>query len=229
MYMSPHLHHAFEDGTTISHEKWQWKLQQFSPGSLVLTSGKILACDPLAFWEHEPFVRVVPVGTYPIYLTVAQDLKESRHKRVAFARLQFIPNEMPVRWEMAVTAKQNVIALALDQYWGYGVDAGTGSFMDVDAVSQWQILVDTSDDTAIRQMTGEEIPDDKVWTELKKNRAAGREWSNFVLSEETGLNVIVFDSGWGDGSYPSYWGFNAADQVVCLVTDFGIIRVSNNP
>jgi hypothetical protein len=34
--------------------------------------------------------------------------------------------------------------------------------------------------------------------------------------------VIVFQSGYGDGFYASYWGFDAEGQLVCLVTDFDL-------
>jgi hypothetical protein len=32
-------------------------------------------------------------------------------------------------------------------------------------------------------------------------------------------------SGWGDGSYPSFWGYDAGGQRVALVTDFGVLDV----
>jgi hypothetical protein len=35
--------------------------------------------------------------------------------------------------------------------------------------------------------------------------------------------VIAFSSGWGDGSYPSFWGYDADSQPVALVTDFGVL------
>ena len=46
------------------------------------------------------------------------------------------------------------------------------------------------------------------------------------MDETTGVNIIAFSSGWGDGCYPSYWGYDAADQRVALVTDFGVLDQS---
>jgi hypothetical protein len=35
--------------------------------------------------------------------------------------------------------------------------------------------------------------------------------------------VIVFSSGWGDGSYPSYFGLDAEGTPLVLMTDFQIL------
>lgn len=40
------------------------------------------------------------------------------------------------------------------------------------------------------------------------------------LNLRSGANAILFPSGWGDGVYASYWGY---DMAVCLVTDFELI------
>jgi len=46
---------------------------------------------------------------------------------------------------------------------------------------------------------------------------------NLTLDPDTGGNAIAFSSGYGDGSYASYWGFTADDELACLVTDFGVL------
>ncbi len=38
-----------------------------------------------------------------------------------------------------------------------------------------------------------------------------------------GLNIVLFHSGFGDGRYASYWGFDAANRLVCLITDFEVL------
>ena len=50
-----------------------------------------------------------------------------------------------------------------------------------------------------------------------------RDWADFLLDDKTGLNVVFCSSGWGDGSYASYWGFDRDGEVVCLVTDFQVL------
>src|SRR5688500_16282431 len=41
-------------------------------GDLILSTGRIVACDPLVFPEAEPFTIAVPPGTYPVMLAVAR-------------------------------------------------------------------------------------------------------------------------------------------------------------
>jgi hypothetical protein len=36
-------------------------------------------------------------------------------------------------------------------------------------------------------------------------------------------NLIAFSSGWGDGGYPSFFGYDSHDHLACLVTDFGVL------
>lgn len=44
-----------------------------------------------------------------------------------------------------------------------------------------------------------------------------------VRLPDSEYNVAAFSSGWGDGGYPSYWGFDAEGQLCCLMTDFCIL------
>jgi hypothetical protein len=41
-----------------------------------------------------------------------------------------------------------------------------------------------------------------------------------VTDEATGANVATVGSGWGDGRYPTFIGYNAGGEVTCFVTDF---------
>jgi hypothetical protein len=47
-------------------------------------------------------------------------------------------------------------------------------------------------------------------------------WANIVVNHESGANVIIFSSGWGDGGYASFWGFDQSGNISSLVTDFAL-------
>lgn len=49
-----------------------------------------------------------------------------------------------------------------------------------------------------------------------------RAWANVRPDADREENIICFRSGFGDGSYPSFFGFDANGQVCQLVTDFGL-------
>jgi hypothetical protein len=38
------------------------------------------------------------------------------------------------------------------------------------------------------------------------------------------LNVAMFDTGFGDGGYRSFWGLDAAGQPLVLMTDFEVLE-----
>ena len=185
-------------------------------GELLVPTGEIVACDPLTFFpEIEGFAVRAPTGRYPVVLSIAHikyDNKDDEEdQRVACAMLQISPAR-PQRWDLAIAAGQDVGTLGEDEFFGYGVDSGTGCFMDKAAVAAldrkhheepeyWQKLIGALDETYVHT----------------------RSWGDITLDPETKLNLIMFSSGWGDGAYPSFWGYDDNGNVACLVTDFGVL------
>ncbi|NET37521.1 MAG: DUF4241 domain-containing protein [Cyanothece sp. SIO1E1] len=53
-------------------------------------------------------------------------------------------------------------------------------------------------------------------------------WANVVVNEANGANVIAFSSGWGDGGYASYWGYDAKGNLASLVTDFACFDINES-
>jgi hypothetical protein len=49
-----------------------------------------------------------------------------------------------------------------------------------------------------------------------------------VVLDSSGLNVIGFSSGWGDGAYPSWFGLDAGDRPVVVLTSFLILDGSTD-
>ena len=66
------------------------------------------------------------------------------------------------------------------------------------------------------------LVNDKLIEEMEKNKISTWDWANFCVDTFTGLNVISFSSGWGDGFYSSYWGYDDRGKIVSLVSDFAL-------
>jgi hypothetical protein len=149
-------------------------------------------------------------------------------------------SESPVRWEMAVRPGEDLAELRRNQFFGYGVDAGMGCFVDAQVVERrsdeelqglvdraieqsWQLHNWLADQDLVTQLTypSQQIVDPSGFnlTLDPDNRAT----FNLTLDPDTGGNAIAFGSGYGDGSYASYWGFTADDELACLVTDFRVL------
>jgi Protein of unknown function (DUF4241) len=223
MPYQPDLRYAFQDNVPlVTPNNDGQHLSIISAGNLTVTSGRILACDPFTFWEDKPFTRTIPTGNYPVYVTYLWD-KDKQYKDVAFARLQLVEGKLPTSWELALRPNQDITTLGDDEFFGYPVDAGTGCFMDADAIDKWNMLRDQYGDVIIRQASGEDIPDDPISARMRIVDNENSQWWSMTINEETRLNVIAFTSGFGDGRYPTYWGLDESNNPVCLVTDFLVV------
>jgi len=178
-------------------------------GLLKLSSEEVAASDPLVSPDAPVFAQKVPIGSHPVTLAIAQ--LAGGDERIAFARLSF-SSSPPVRWKLAVTADQDVRSLKKDEYFGYGVDSGTGCFTGRDAGLLLNQRLSDGDDYFNAIIDG-----------MNSTYKHTRSWLCVQPSVSREENVVCFSTGWGDGSYPSFFGFSAADEVVALVTDFFVL------
>ncbi|GAB2962277.1 hypothetical protein GCM10027048_33420 [Hymenobacter coalescens] len=135
-------------------------------------------------------------------------------ERVAFARIRF--SNRPVHhWQMAVWPGQQPQPINGQAYYGYGVDAGMGLFMDEQAML---VL-----DQRLRQTQNS-------WEQIFITSFAfeGPTPRQGFLYRVAGQTLAAFMSGFGDGSYASYIGFDTAGQPCRLLTDFQVINWQTN-
>lgn len=185
-------------------------LQRQPCGALHITSGRIVACDPLVQPERQPFARELRArGAFPV---------ETLHDggRIALAVLWLRDRSSvraaDLRWDMALIEGESTDTLGDDEFFGYPVDAGVGCFMDADAEAA----------IAERDRREAESPDygsyyDNVLSGEMGDADTADHWP---LGPGSANNAVIFRSGWGDGSYPSFWALDAAGEPVALVTDF---------
>jgi len=176
-------------------------------GDLLLPTGRLVACDPFVFPEMEPFSFSLPRGTFPIILSIAHIVTD---QRVAFAIIRFRQSS-PVAWDMMTVGEQDTSTLKEDEFFGYPVDAGTGCFMDRSAgrlLNERMREQDTFYETMI--------------AEMNKTYRHTWSWLDMMFGD---ANLIAFSSGYGDGMYASYAGFDADGEVSVVVTDFSVIPV----
>lgn len=181
----------------------------FDAGQLRLTSGRIKACDPFVGMEHRPFTPLVPKGDFPVRLALVDGGVDD--SRVALARVDFSPAPV-VRWEMAVTEGQDIATLKEGEHFGYPVDAGTGSFVDPETAA-----------VASRRMAADEGIAQR-WIDLGVKGGSGKGAPSFYANIDIGPgNIVMFQSGWGDGLYASWFGYDAQGRIAALLTDFNVV------
>lgn len=199
---------AFEPGARFRGERDEViEMEAHVLGALGVESGRLCAADPLTTDfdpPPRPFAREVPKGRFPVELAIAR--LPNGDRRVACARVRFDQAAMAARWEPAVFDDEPPSASEgedPDAVPGYGVDAGVGCFFD----SAARATIDES--TSAAWLAALEANQVDTWT-----------WHVANVGD---VNVVMFSSGWGDGVYGSYWGFDASGRLVELVTDFELL------
>lgn len=203
------LYEAFGAGGTAISGGDPVALSALPAGELVLPTGRVVAAD-VFFFTTEPFSRRLPVGRYPVLL-----LSSARDSDLvganAAAMIRVAPGD-PVSWEMAVTPGLDVTTLQPGEFFGYPVDSGTGAFASAEAVERLSTGND-GDGYADRVSSGL-YPSDGVYNPSV----------DITVDAASGVNVIAFVSGFGDGSYPSWFGLDEEGRPLVLLTDFGILE-----
>ena len=178
-------------------------LSQHPIGDLLLPTGKLVACDPVAYPETAPFSLLLPKGHFAVVLGVA-DTRDDQ--RVALATIQF-GKEAPVRWAAlaAHNSEENEDSL------GFGVDSGVAGFMDHSAVGAMRA----------KEQEDEQAFYEAMDAEMKKKEVPTWSWLNVPFGSG---NLVAFSPGYGDGDYLTYAGFGSSGAVTVVVTDFSIFQ-----
>ncbi|TGP21998.1 MULTISPECIES: DUF4241 domain-containing protein [unclassified Mesorhizobium] len=173
------------------------KISAITIGELELPTGEIVACDPLITGLSRPaFSRKVEPGRYPVTLFQAQG-------RIAAAVLRF-GSGLPMRWELATFVPDRPPAYK-SEFLEFIVDDAVAAFMDKSFLT---LMTDT-----------EELDDYLADVACSLDR--------FGLDnpiEGNPLNVAMFDTGYGDGAYRSFWGLDSAGEPLLLMTDFEVLE-----
>ncbi|MGO7213831.1 DUF4241 domain-containing protein [Rhizobium ruizarguesonis] len=180
-------------------------------GNVELTSGRVVAADPLAQPDRPALARTVPPGEYPVTLYQA-------FGRVAAASMRFAEGK-PDRWELAVLPGQDPATLKDGEIFGYPVDAGLGCYMDADTLD----LIGEREEQVHAQKPDSDVNyyDDVLASDLEANK--GTYALHRPVAGKKG-NVAVFWSGWGDGFYPAFWGLDRDGRALVLLTDFSVVE-----
>ena len=174
---------------------------------LVVTTDHIVACDPYyCSTQHPVIAEPISPGAYPVTVAVAQFANTDQ--RVAFAAIQ-LSGVLPTVWKPATSSYGDDLD---GSGFAYGVDSGMGAFLDAGIADAFAELIVSEEQTAI------------IEDVLTRSYVDTWNWANILVDQATNANVICFSSGWGDGRYFSYFGYDNDAQPTCLLTDFGVLE-----
>ncbi len=196
---------AFANGYQFKSPRGPLTIEVSEIGKINVPSGEIIVCDPVMGLNptSETFTRSVRPGEYQVLASICKE-----YERVTAMMIKF-KSEPAIRWEMALLPGQSLSQLERGKIFGYGVDSGIACFMDASGVRGL-----SQEDC---QKLGEQVTAASFGDFLSAKRF-------FVVPHlASKINLVCARSGFGDGSYTSWWGLDEHNDPVCLVTDFGLL------
>lgn len=204
------IYSALLEGQLRDHDQQEdvrYVLRRESVGTLSLPGGQLVAADPYVM-ESEPQPFVQQLGRDVAEVITARALIAEGHERIVALILKVRSN--PIReWAIATLPGQDVMTLGPEGFFGYAVDAGTGSFGSPEAMKVAGRVLG-ADGGLLEDPVSKALFSDGVGT-----RSAV-----LVAPEEGATPIAVCSSGWGDGQYPTWLGLDNSGNVTVAVTDF---------
>lgn len=186
-------------------------------GEVHFPTGRVFACDPLVELEDaQPYLQAVPAGTYPVKICVVPS--EAYGDRYACVKVT-VSGRRPVRYELGMVGDEDLEQELEDgEYYGFCVDAGMGCIADVrtqEAFSRYwrQRLAEDEDIDPYNDLFCDLLEENG--RKFPRYQREGGDWLNWTVPG-TGCNLPIFASGWGDGVYPCYFGYDGEGQVCGL-------------
>lgn len=191
-------------------------------GTVDVPSGKVIVADPLCYMFGEHVIapvlkRGIPKGSYPAEVSIC------RHEyvgiRMCTARLK-IKDTKAVRYKLAESEEETAAFKASDGVMhGFPVDAGMMCFIDAGAAKNYADFLGKWH----KENPGKNHYDDyfaALFAESDKALPAyQREGGDFIewTNPDSGERMVQISSGFGDGFYQSYWGFDESGEVCELI------------
>lgn len=190
-------------------------------GDISFPTGDILVRDPLVWLnrDEKAYLQSVPKGRFRIETLVVK--LEEDHYRYALSRVKF-RESLPVIYYEALKGDENLDDVDDDSIFGFNVDAGLATIVDVETRNAYCDF----EDKWYAENPGKNIYDDffaaifaKSAEENPLYQRDGGDWINFKIPNSE-LSIPMIQSGFGDGRYPVYFGYDENGELCDLVVEY---------
>ncbi len=186
-------------------------IESFEAGNIVLTTGKIAVCDPLITNEMPAFITDFPVGEFPVLVH-----KEIESNCIAYVEVIFSDSEI-VTWELATSDGQIITDLEEGEIFGFPVESGMGCLMDFETQENLNLL-----EQHLFKRKGDDfmgIYEEFFHEHFFEEEGAVNQYAFLKPHEEKPGNLFAFETGYGEGFYSSYIGFDKDNIPVKVVSE----------
>ena len=190
-------------------------------GEIEFPTGDILVRDPLVWLnrDEKAYLTSVPRGKYRIETLVVK--LEEDHYRYALSRVRFTENVPKIYYE-ALKGDENLDDVDGDSIFGFNVDAGLATIVDIETRNAYCDFKDKW----YTENPNKNIYDDFFAEVFAKNaeenpvyQREGGDWINFKIPNSE-LSIPMIQSGFGDGRYPVYFGYDENGKLCDLVVEY---------
>lgn len=193
------------------------KMEVMEIGNVSLPSGKVVVRDPLVSLNanQSPYFVQAPKGNFPVTIAVVKS--EDWGDRYAVVKVEFT-KEKPLVYREALVGIEDLEDVTEDDFFGFGVDAGLGCITDSEVLPSVDKFVDETDVDNLYDDYFAELFAQSYKDNPNNQRDAG-DWINWKVPN-TSYQIPMFASGFGDGSYPVYFGYDANENICGLYIQF---------
>lgn len=197
------------------------KLFLLEMGDVHFPTGEVLVRDPLVFLNknEKPYFQKVPTGRFPLTTLVVE--VEEEHYRYVASRVK-LSDKKAVTYTEALVGGEDIEGMQKGEYFGFKVDAGLATVVDV---KTRDLYADFEKEWYQKNPEGN-IYDDFFAVEFEKNyqrnpkfQRKDGDWINFQIPGSD-VSVPMIQTGYGDGCYPVYFGYDENGNVCELVMEF---------
>ena len=187
-------------------------LETFEVGKLHLSSGYLVANDPLLTPDKQAFTVKFPIGDFTTFIH-----KERESNCIAYAEVVFASQEVDY-WEMAVCEGQNIKDLKDEEIFGYPVESGMGCFMDLDSQNLLNNLEIELFEKKGKDFLG--IYEEFFHQHFYDENGAIDQFAFLKPYDNKPNNIFAFETGFGEGFYACYIGFDEQKNPVKIIAEF---------
>lgn len=183
-------------------------------GTCDCPTGRIIVCDPLAYLPAAEFCPVleteIPPGSYPVEISICRS--DAIGIRICTVRMKVKDTPAAV-YRLAEPASEK------ETFSGFPVDAGMTCICDAQTAEEYQEFLDHWH----KEHPGGNHYDDYFADLFKQSEERlpqyQRQGGDFIEWEnpDTKSRFVMAASGFGDGFYQSFWGYDSEDEVCELI------------
>lgn len=187
-------------------------LESFEAGKLHLSSGRLLACDPVITPDKSAFNQLFPKGDFTVNIH-----KEVNSNCIAYSEIIFDSGNVDY-WVMALCDDQKLEDLTEGEVYGFPVESGMAALMDHDT----QLKLNEYEQELFHKKGADFLGlyEEFFHSHFYDSNGAIDQFAMMKPYADNQANLLAFEAGYGEGFYASYIGYNKNNQPIKLVTEF---------